>query len=157
MSFEKHIETLYKMRFLNNEGDDINLFTSLLNELAYNGNNEVIIDLCTIFEDDIEEPSAADDIIETIFYIANRNGLDEGLYVLAKGIPKMIPQAKGWAKTLLKTMMNGDRFINPFINALKKIDIVTKQDITEMLIEIKKGGYAKNSENIDKILAQIIE
>ncbi|WP_230873660.1 hypothetical protein [Paenibacillus woosongensis] len=57
MPFEQQINTLYQMRFLNNEGDDIDVFTSLLNELAYNGGNNVILDLCSIFEDDIEESS----------------------------------------------------------------------------------------------------
>ncbi|OAB37769.1 Imm30 family immunity protein [Paenibacillus glacialis] len=155
MSFEQQINTLYQMRFLNNEGDDIDVFTSLLNELAYNGGNEVIKDLCTIFEDDIEEPSAADDIIETIFYIANRNGLDQGIYVLAQGIVNMLPQAKGWAKTLLKTLLNGEKLISPFTDALKKVDNETKQVITNILIDIKKGP-SKNNETIDKILDQAI-
>lgn len=153
MLFEEQINTLYQMRFLNKEGDDIDVFTSLLNELAYNGGNEVILDLCSIFDDDIEEPSAADDMIETIFYIANRNGLDQGMYVLAQGIVRMLPQAKSWAKTLLKTLLNGEELISPFTNALENVDNNIKQTITNIFIEIKKE-FPKYNESIDKILDQ---
>ena len=46
------------MRFLENDGDNIEVFENILNELSHLGTNEVIPDLCTIFEDDIAEPSA---------------------------------------------------------------------------------------------------
>ncbi|WP_199925764.1 Imm30 family immunity protein [Paenibacillus bouchesdurhonensis] len=154
MPFEQQINTLYQMRFLNNEGDDIDVFTSLLNELAYNGGNNVILDLCSIFEDDIEESSAAEDMIETIFYIAKRNGLEQGMYVLAQGITRLLPQAKSWAKTLLKTLLNGEEFISPFTDALGKVDSNTKQTIINIFIEIKKG-FSNYNEKINKILDQI--
>ena len=46
------------MRFLENDGDNIEVFENILNELSHLGTNEIIPDLCTIFEDDIAEPSA---------------------------------------------------------------------------------------------------
>ncbi|WP_230873659.1 hypothetical protein [Paenibacillus woosongensis] len=93
-------------------------------------------------------------MIETIFYIANRNGLEEGMYVLAQGITRMLPQAKSWAKTLLKTLLNSEEFISPFTDALGKVDNNTKQTIINILIEIKKG-FSKYNEKINKILDQI--
>ncbi|MFB6731159.1 hypothetical protein ACMZ5A_21795 [Bacillus mobilis] len=56
MDFNERIAILYKMRFLENEGDDIEVFESILNELANKGTNDIIPDLCIIFEDDMAEP-----------------------------------------------------------------------------------------------------
>lgn len=74
MDFNERIAILYKMRFLENEGDDIEVFESILNELANEGTNDIISDLCIIFEDDIAEPSAGDYLIETIFILLNIPG-----------------------------------------------------------------------------------
>ncbi len=72
------------MRFLENEGDNIEVFESILNELANKGTNDIIPDLCIIFEDHIAEPSAGDYLVETIFYIAKHSGVEEGLLLFLK-------------------------------------------------------------------------
>ncbi|HFJ9426598.1 Imm30 family immunity protein [Bacillus cereus] len=82
------------MRFLENEGDNIEVFESILNELANKGTNDIILDLCIIFEDHIAEPSAGDYLVETIFYIAKHSGVEEGLCKLAIIIPKMLSHAE---------------------------------------------------------------
>ncbi|WP_255305431.1 hypothetical protein [Paenibacillus sp. Mc5Re-14] len=75
---------------MENEGDDIEEFESILNELSLVGTNDIIPNLCTIFEEEVAEPSAGDYLIETIFYVAKRNNLEDGLYKLALSIPKML-------------------------------------------------------------------
>ena len=105
-SFKEQISILYKMCFLENDGDNIEVFENILNELSHLGTNDIIPDLCTIFEDDIAEPSAVDYLIETIFYIAKHKGLEEGLYNLAVGVPKMLPHAEFWRKNTSGTLLN---------------------------------------------------
>ena len=56
------------MRFLENEGDNIEVFESILNELANKGTNDIIPDLCIIFEDHIAEPSAVTTLLKRFLY-----------------------------------------------------------------------------------------
>ncbi|MBE0341136.1 hypothetical protein E4V51_07765 [Paenibacillus sp. 28ISP30-2] len=75
------------------------LFDLLLTiQMSLEGTNDIILDLCTIFEDEVTEPAANNYLIETIFYIAKRNDLEAGLYNLALGTPKMLPHAEFWAE-----------------------------------------------------------
>lgn len=59
------------MRFLENEGDNIEVFESILNELANKGTNDIIPDLCIIFEDHIAEPSAVTTLLKRFFILLN--------------------------------------------------------------------------------------
>ncbi|AZH32044.1 Imm30 family immunity protein [Paenibacillus sp. M-152] len=124
------------MRFMENEGDNIEAFEGILNELSLEGTNDIIPDLCTIFEDEVAEPSADDYLIETIFYIANRNDLGEGLYKLALGVPKMLPHAEFWAERIHRTILNSKDLVAPYGKVLDKLEISNKQVIKEILLLI---------------------
>lgn len=155
MSFTEPIATLYRMRALENEGDDIEVIEDILNELAFNGRNTIIPDLCLVMHDDIVEPYINDDIIETIFYIAERNGLEDGLYELVRGIPKMLPDAEFCAKRIHKTLMNSEGLIIPYIHALNKTDESIKQLIIDILHEIKEEQPDRFSEKVKMIVEQL--
>lgn len=124
-TFKEEISILHKMRFLENDGDDIEVFENILNELSKHGTNEIIPELCTIFEDDIAEPSAGDYLIETIFYISKNNGLEEGLNKLAISIPKMLPHAEFWAERIHLTILNSKDLVEPYIKALENVNSPT--------------------------------
>ena len=138
MDFNEQIAILYKMRFLENEGDDIEVFESILNELANKGTNDIIPDLCIIFDDDIAEPSAGDYLIETIFYIAEHSGREEGLYKLAISIPKMLPHAEFWAERIHRTLLHSKGLVVSYMNVLENINNSTKQIIKGILLEIRE-------------------
>ncbi|KOP69349.1 hypothetical protein AMS59_23525 [Lysinibacillus sp. FJAT-14745] len=155
MNFKESISTLYKMRFLENEGDNIEEFENILNELSHRGTNDLIPDLCTIFEDDIAEPSAGDDLIETIFYIAENSGWEEGLYKLAISIPKMLPHAEFWAERIHRTLLNSENLIISYINALENVSDPTKQLIKGILFEIKEEDSDLYLEKVNSILEKL--
>lgn len=121
MNYKEQLTILYKMRFMENEGDDIEKFEGILNELSFHAGHEVIPELCKIFEDEVAEPSADDYVIETIFYIASRNGLEDGLIQLASEIPNMLPQAEFWADRIHRTLLNSEELILPYIAEKRKI------------------------------------
>lgn len=143
------------MRFLENEGDDIEEFENILNELSHRGTNDIIPDLCTIFEDDIAEPSAGDYLIETIFYIAEKSGREEGLYKLAISIPKMLPHAEFWAERIHRTLLNSENLIISYINALENVSDTTKQLIKGILFEIKEEDSDLYLERVNSILEKL--
>lgn len=152
MEFKEDISTLYKMRFLDNEGDDIEEFEHILNELSHRGTNNIIPDLCTVFEDDIAEPSAGDDLIETILYIAENSEVEEGLYQLAIGIPKMLPHAEFWAERIHRTILNSRGLVAPYVKALENVNSSTKQVIKEILVEIREDDPDLYLEKVNSVL-----
>lgn len=156
MDFKDFISILYKMRFLENEGDNIVEFENILNEISYKGTYDLIPDLCTIFEDDIAEPSAGDYLIETIFYIIENSGREEGLYKLAISIPKMMPHAEFWAERIHRTLLNSENLIIPYINALESVNSPTKEMIKGIFIEIKEDDSDLYSEKVNLILEKLI-
>ncbi|MGG2017851.1 Imm30 family immunity protein [Bacillus sp. S10(2024)] len=155
MEFKEDISILYKMRFLENEGDNIEEFENILNELSHRGTNNIIPDLCTIFEDDIAEPSAGDYLIETIFYIAEHSGMEEGLYKLASGIPKMLPHAEFWAERIHRTLLNSKGLVVSYINALENVNSSTKQIIKGILLEIREDDPDLYLEKVNSILEKL--
>ncbi|MED1568085.1 Imm30 family immunity protein [Bacillus paramycoides] len=155
MEFKEDISILYKMRFLENEGDNIEEFENILNELSHRGTNNIIPDLCTIFEDDIAEPSAGDYLIETIFYIAEHSGMEEGLYKLAIGIPKMLPHAEFWAERIHRTLLNSKGLVVSYINALENVNSPTKQIIKGILLEIREDDPDLYLEKVNSILEKL--
>ncbi|MGE7875264.1 Imm30 family immunity protein [Bacillus paramycoides] len=155
MEFKEDISILYKMRFLDNEGDNIEEFENILNELSHRGTNNIIPDLCTIFEDDIAEPSAGDYLIETIFYIAEHSGVEEGLYKLAIGIPKMLPHAEFWAERIHRTLLNSKGLVVSYINALENVSSSTKQIIKGILLEIREDDSDLYLEKVNSILEKL--
>jgi len=155
MDFNERISILYKMRFLENEGDDIEVFESILNELANEGTNDIISDLCIIFEDDIAEPSAGDYLIETIFYIAEHSGREEGLYKLAISIPKMLPHAEFWAERIHRTLLHSKDLVVSYMNVLENINSSTKQIIKGILLEIKEDDPDLYLEKGNSILEKL--
>ncbi|GLV67140.1 hypothetical protein Bmyc01_58090 [Bacillus mycoides] len=155
MEFKEDISILYKMRFLDNEGDNIEEFENILNELSHRGTNNIIPDLCKIFEDDIAEPSAGDYLIETIFYIAEHSGVEEGLYKLAIGIPKMLPHAEFWAERIHRTLLNSKGLVVSYINALENVNSSTKQIIKGILLEIREDDPDLYLEKVNSILEKL--
>ncbi|WP_249709802.1 Imm30 family immunity protein [Bacillus cereus] len=155
MDFNEGISTLYKVRFLENEGDDIEVFESILNELANKGTNDIIPDLCIIFDDDIAEPSAGDYLIETIFYIAEHSGREEGLYKLAISIPKMLPHAEFWAERIHRTLLHSKGLVVSYMNVLENINNSTKQIIKGILLEIREDDPDLYLEKVNSILEKL--
>ncbi|MBJ8117777.1 MULTISPECIES: Imm30 family immunity protein [Bacillus] len=155
MDFNEKISILYKMRFLENEGDDIEVFESILNELANEGTNDIISDLCIIFEDDIAEPSAGDYLIETIFYIAEHSRVEEGLYKLAISIPKMLPHAEFWAERIHRTLLHSKGLVVSYMNVLENINSSTKQIIKGILLEIREDDPDLYLEQVNSILGKL--
>lgn len=149
------IDILYNMRFMENEGDNIEVFEDILNELSLEGTNDIIPDLCTIFEDEVAEPSADDYLIETIFYIAKRNGLEEGLYKLALAIPNMLPHAEFWAERIHRTLLNSKDLLISYSKMLDKLESSIKQAIKGILLLIKEDDPDLYLENANLLLKKL--
>jgi len=130
------------MRDLNGDDDDLERFTDILNELCESASADVIPDLCRMLEDDIIEPSAAGDLLETLFYISDRCGIEESMYYLALGVPGLFPKAEGWAVRLHRMLLHADRPNSPYIRsyaaALRHIPVRSVRRVLNTLLDIKR-------------------
>ncbi|MHC1748088.1 MAG: Imm30 family immunity protein [Cellulosilyticaceae bacterium] len=153
MAFEKELSELNRMRLLDAGG--IELYEDILNQISLKADNSIISSLCSIFEDEVWEPSVGDYLIKTIFYIAERCDLAEGMFEFAKGVPKMIPQGRDWAIIVHKTILSSELLIESYISAIKKIDNKTKNIIVNILNEVKNDEPKEYSEKVNKIVSMI--
>ncbi|BCC36183.1 MULTISPECIES: Imm30 family immunity protein [Bacillus] len=156
MSLEKKIFILKRICFLDHEDDSIELFEEILNEILQTADNKVIIDLCSVFHDEIDEPSIVGDLIESIFYIMEKNGVEDGLSKLIEGISIVLPQAKYCAKRFYRSLLVSDDFIIPFINVLKKAKATNKEDVIKILKEISEKQPQQYFEKVDLICKEVI-
>lgn len=149
----KLLEELYRMRDLNGNDDDLERFTDILNELCEKASADVIADLCRMLEDDVIEPSAAGDLLETIFYISERCGIEESMRYLALGIPGLFPRAEGWAIRLHRMLLDSDRPDAPYIEyygtALRGIPARIVRRAANTVLEIKRAQPELYTEKVD--------
>ena len=153
MSFEKELAELDKIRTL--ESGEIEIYENILNDLATKADNSIIQRLCSVFEDEIWEPSAGSNLMKTIFHIAKRCNLDEGMLELAKGIHVMLPQGKDWAIITYKTILNSELLMNSFINAIKKVDEETKQSTLGIFKEVRDDQPEEYVEKVDRLILEV--
>ncbi|MGB3783711.1 Imm30 family immunity protein [Priestia megaterium] len=150
MDFQNEINTLYKMRFMENEGDDIVIFEQLLNEIAVNSNVDIIPSLCTLLEDEVAEPSVSEYVIDTIFYIAKQRNTDKALEHVATSIPNMLMSAEFWVERIHQLILSNAEFTKAYAEILTNIN----PNITEV---IKKNLVKLKEEPIDAIQIKQIE
>ncbi|MFP7412696.1 hypothetical protein [Priestia filamentosa] len=156
MSLEDMIATLKRMRFLDHEDDSIETIEDILNEISLTADNSVIFDLCSVFHDEIEEPSIVSDLMETIFYVIKRNGLEDGLYKAIEGISSILPQANYCAKRFYRSILASEDLVVPYSNALKKVTPSKREEVINILKEIRDEQREQYSEKVTFILKQVI-
>ena len=132
--------------------DDIDLFDEVVYEISLYGDNTIISDLCTIFNDSVTTPAAMENLIKSIFSIAKRCGLDEGMYQFLRGVSKMIPHAKGWALKINSMILNSEPYKEAYNKAIKRMDNEERKLIVGLLSDIKIKYNEKFSNKIADII-----
>ncbi|NGZ77631.1 hypothetical protein [Saccharibacillus alkalitolerans] len=160
MPDRKLLEELYRMRDLNGSDDDLERFSDILNELCENASADVITDLCRMLEDDVIEPSAAGDLLETIFYIADRCGIEESMRYLALGVPGLFPHAEGWAVRLHRMLLHADRpgapYIAAYSRALHAIPARAVRRVVNTLLDIKRTQPELYTVKVDRFMLALM-
>jgi hypothetical protein len=139
------------MKYLG-ENDDIDVFEDILSEIYYNGDLTVIKELCSVFVDDIDFPSASESIMKTILYICKKCGIDDGMNELVNNIDRMFPQSRNCAVKLIRMILNNELYTKSFINVLNRVESNKKDQIVNILKEIKDCDCEKYKEKVDLVL-----
>lgn len=130
------ISAIKKMRFLDHEDYEIEDIVRLLNEVGESADNNSIIALCELFHDEIFEPAIISDLMETIFYIAQRHGIREGLLKVIEGMETMKPHAQKCMERLFKSIIDSRNLRQPFIDILSLISPSKKEEVVQLLKNI---------------------
>lgn len=151
-SIEDDIKILKQMKLLG-EYDDIDIFDEAVYRILLNGDNSVINDLCQVLDD--STPAAMDNVIQCIFTIANRCGLEDGIYEILCNVDKILVSAKRCFIQINRMILNYEPFNNAYISAIKRLGDEELSSLIDILYELKDKYSDKYEEKIDLIINQL--
>ncbi|XZH90706.1 Imm30 family immunity protein (plasmid) [Clostridium perfringens] len=147
---KENIKKLQNMRLLG-DNDDIDIFDEIVYKVSMEANIDSIKDLTLVLDDESSTPSAMENVIQCIFTIANRCGLENGLYEILSNSRVIVKQAKGWFIEINKMILNYEPFYNSYIDALKSIDD------EDFVVVMDTLDYVKNiSSKYERIIDDIV-
>lgn len=151
MLLEKEFNEVEKMSL---EGfDDSEYLDKILNNIAENGNEATIIDICLLLNDNIKHPSIGYDLVKAIFYIGEKYDLEKSMILIVKGICKMIPKGKDWAIIITRMIIDSEELIVYYKSAIEKCDNSTKLIIYDVLEYVKEDDN-EYSQKIDDVIME---
>lgn len=153
-SIADDIKILKQMKLLG-EDDDIDLFDEAVYRVALNGDNSVIKELCQVLDDSTSTPAAMDNVIQCIFTIANRCGLEDGIYEILCNIDKIVINAKRCFVQTNRMILNYEPFSKAYIAAIKRLEDEELSLLIDILYQIKDKYSDKYEEKIDLIINQL--
>lgn len=148
------IKILKKMKLLG-EDDDIDVFDEAVYRISLNGDNSVIKELCEVLNDSASTPSAMDNVIQCIFTIANRCGLEDGIYEILCNVDKILINAKRCFIQINRMILNYEPFNNAYISAIKRLGDEELSSLIDILYQLKDKYSDKYEEKIDLIINQL--
>lgn len=94
-------------------------------------------------------------LIHSIESFDQKYSLYDTLKELAKSLPLIIPHAKGWARTIHKRILNNEQTFQVYIEVVKLLEENLKNNIKEIITEIKTKNPKQSKEKADKFLGSI--
>lgn len=156
MLLEEKISELKRISYQKYEDMEIETFNELISDIWNEAGISQIGDLCLLLDDENEFPSVLHGVMDLIFQISERSGIDRGMFEIARNVPKMLIRGREWAQMFHKMMLNSYDDMTSYINAIKKVDSKTKQMIIDILNEVKQSQPDKYSEKVDGILKAVL-
>ncbi|KHD37943.1 hypothetical protein NL50_00055 [Clostridium acetobutylicum] len=153
-SIADDIKILKQMKLLG-ENDDIDVFDGAVYRISLNGDNSVIKDLCQVLDDSTSTPSAMDNVIQCIFTIANRCGLEDGIYEILCNVDKIIINAKRCFIQINKMILNYEPFNDAYISAIKRLGDEELSSLIDILYQLKDKYSDKYEKKIDLMMNQL--
>ena len=89
-----------KIRFLRNGIEEIELYTTLNEKLREYNDVECIPELCEIMEDDVDNCSAIEEVLETILILVKGKQMKLALEKIISSTLQMKNHADAWARIL---------------------------------------------------------
>lgn len=153
-SIANDLKILKQMKLLG-EDDDIEVFDEVVYRISLKGDNSVIKELCQVLDDSTSMPSAMDNVIQCMFIIANRCGLEDGIYEILNNVDEILINAKRCFVQINRMILNYEPFDNAYISAIKRLGDEELSSLIDILYQLKNKYPEKYEKKIDLIMSQL--
>lgn len=142
---EKEIlNQMKKIRFLRNGIEEIELYTTLNEKLREYNDVECILGLCEIMEDDVDNCSAIEEVLETILILVKGKQMKLALEKIISSTLQMKNHADAWARILHTQLLKDKDVRELYIECANEADYETKEYIKEIYEKLKKKKRIKD-------------
>lgn len=142
---EKEIlNQMKKIRFLRNGIEEIELYTALNKKLREYNDVECIPELCEIMEDDVDNCSAIEDVLETILILVKGKQMKLALEKIISSTLQMKNHADAWARILHTQLLKDKDVRELYIECVNEADYETKEYIKVIYKKLKKKKRIKD-------------
>ena len=142
---EKEIlNQMKKIRFLRNGIEEIELYTALNEKLREYNDVECIPELCEIMEDDVDNCSAIEEVLETILILVKGKQMKLALEKIISSTLQMKNHADAWARILHTQLLKDKDVRKLYIECVNEADYETKEYIKEIYEKLKKKKRIKD-------------
>lgn len=142
---EKEIlNQMKKIRFLKNGIEEIELYTTLNEKLREYNDVECIPELCEIMEDDVDNCSAIEEVLETILILVKGKQMKLALEKIISSTLQMKNHADAWARILHTQLLKDKDVRESYIECVNEADYETKEYIKEIYEKLKKKKRIKD-------------
>lgn len=133
-----------KIRFLRNGIEEIELYTTLNEKLREYNDVECIPELCEIMEDDVDNCSAIEEVLETILILVKGKQMKLALEKIISSTLQMKNHADAWARILHTQLLKDKDVRELYIECVNETDYETKEYIKEIYEKLKKKKRIKD-------------
>lgn len=152
---EKNIlEEMRKIRFLKNGIEEVELYETLNIKLREYNNIECIPDLCEIMEDDVENCSAVEGVLETILILIKQNDVECALKKVIESTLKMKGHGDSWSIILHTQLLRDNDIREVYIKCVKCANEQEKK-VLKGIFEVLKVKKRIKDIGIDELIEGI--
>lgn len=138
------LNQMKKIRFLRNGIEEIELYTTLNEKLREYNDVECIPELCEIMEDDVDNCSAIEEVLETILILVKGKQMKLALEKIISSTLQMKNHADAWARILHTQLLKDKDVRESYIECVNEADYETKEYIKEIYEKLKKKKRIKD-------------
>ena len=150
MNNKSQIRQLFNARKLSSD-KEYELFENALEQLQGNINIDDIYEICNVFYDDTKD----DEVMFEVIHLIEQLQGDDYIKCIVLCSPNMI-EAHNWAMILNKRIINSSKYLDNYIDNIKKLNSYSKKKVWDLLIDIKNDNPRKFGEKVDLILKKTI-
>ena len=151
---KKLLEEMKKIRFLKNGLEDIELYETLNIKLREYTNIECIPYLCEIMEDDAENCSAVEGVLETILLFVKQNEVESAINAIIESSLNMKGHGDSWLRILHTQLLRDEEIREVYIKCIKNANKQEKELIIDVFEVLKAKRRVKNVD-MDEVINRI--
>lgn len=149
------IEEMKNIRFLSKGIEEIERYEELNQQIRKYNDIECIPELCEIMEDDVDNCSVVEEVLETILILVINNDSEKAIQNVIEGTVRMKNHGDSWARILHTQLLRNKDLRETYIRCVKMSENTKKNAIIEVLNVIKDKKKIKDID-IAEIIQNII-